>query len=112
MRITRAKKIIQRLEGLTEQEKKKFIRIGTIEEVLNGYKLIFKIPLLLISYLFIIVSTLFLKISELLELITTVNEELINFIDNHFTIQIAKKQDIERLVKIIKEENNKKYSVK
>ena len=102
MKLIKGIKLINKL-NITKEEKRRFIILGTLETFINSYKMILKLPFLLIICIFIIIGTVFEKITELFDVIVIPFDPIINKIDKLKTIELCKKEDKDKLYQKIKE---------
>lgn len=102
MKLIKGIKLINKL-NITKEEKRRFIILGTLETFINSYKMILKLPFLLIICIFIIIGTVFEKITELFDIILIPFDPIINKIDKLKTIELCKQEDKDKLYQQIKE---------
>lgn len=101
-------KMIKESQVLTEQEKKELIRKGKIENFVNSYKIIIKLPFLILGLTFVVLEYLFSHITEFFDLIEQVFHSICIKIDNFKEFNITNGEIREKLLKEIKE---KKYKI-
>lgn len=101
-------RIIKESQVLTEQEKKDLIRKGKIENFVNSYKIIIKLPFLIIGIIFATLTMIFATISECFDLIEQVFHSICIKIDNTKDITFTKGEARKKILKEIKE---KKYKI-
>ena len=104
-------KMIKESQMLTEQEKKGLIRKAKIENFVNSYKIIIKLPFLLIGIIFATLTMIFATISEYFDLIEQVFSSICIKIDNFKEFNITNGEARERILKEIKEMKEKKYKI-
>ena len=96
-------KMIIKMENIEKGFKFKMISLGILEEIINSYKIILKLPFLLIGIPFCFIGWLSKQIAELCELVTSVIHEIPY-------IKLCKKEDREKMIKAIRERNTYKVS--
>ena len=101
-------KMIKESQVLTEQEKKELIRKGKIENFVNSYKIIIKLPFLILGLTFVTLECLFGYITEFFSLIEQVFSSICIKIDNFKEFNITNGEIREKILKEIKE---KKYKI-
>lgn len=101
-------KMIKESQVLTEQEKKELIRKGKIENFVNSYKIIIKLPFLILGLTFVTLECLFGHITEFFDLIEQVFSSICIKIDNFKEFNITNGEIREKVLKEIKE---KKYKI-
>ena len=101
-------KMIKESQVLTEQEKKELIRKAKIENFVNSYKIIIKLPFLIIGIIFATLTMIFATISEYFDLIEQVFSSICIKIDNFKEFNITNGKAREKILKEIKE---KKYKI-
>ena len=101
-------KMIKESEVLTKQEKKEYIIKGTIEEVLNSWKLFAKLPFAIVGITLCTIGMLFSYVVELLDLLEQVFRCIVQWIDDRQELTLTKGQTRDKLIKEIKEKNIKK----
>ena len=97
--VLRTIKMIIKMENIEKGFKIKMISLGILEEIINSYKIILKLPFLLIGIPFCFISWLSEQIAELCELVTSVIHEI-------SYIKLCKKEDREKMIKAIRERNS------
>lgn len=100
--------MIRESQVLTEQEKKELIRKGKIENFVNSYKIIIKLPFLILGLTFVTLECLFGHITEFFDLIEQVFSSICIKIDNFKEFNITNGEIREKILKEIKE---KKYKI-
>lgn len=101
-------KVIKESQVLTKQEKKELIKKAKIENFVNGYKIFLKLPFLILGILFATLTMVFASISELFDLMEQVFSSICIRIDNLKEFVITNNNTREKILKEIKEKNNKK----
>ena len=101
-------KMIKESQVLTEQEKKELIKKAKIENFVNSYKIIIKLPFLIIGIIFATLTMIFATISEYFDLIEQVFHSICIKIDNFKEFNITNGKAREKILKEIKE---KKYKI-
>lgn len=101
-------KIIKESQVLTEQEKKDLIRKGKIENFVNSYKIIIKLPFLIIGIIFATLTMIFTTISKCFDLVEQVFHSICIKIDDTKDITFTNGEVREKILKEIKE---KKYKI-
>lgn len=101
-------KLIKESQVLTEQEKKNFIKKAKIENFINSYKIIIKLPFLILGITFATLECLFGYITEWFDLIEQVFSSICIKIDNTKDIVLTNGETREKLLKEIK---GKKYKI-
>jgi len=96
-------KWIKESEVLTKEEKRKLIKRGKIEYLLNSYKIILKFPFLILGILFATLECLFNYLAEIFDLIEQVFSSICIKIDNLKEINLTKGKAREKLIKEIKD---------
>lgn len=109
MRITRTIKMIKRSNILTKQEKKELIIKGLLESIVNSYKVIIKLPFLILGLTFVTLECLFGYITEFFSLIEQVFSSICIKIDNFKEFNITRGKARDRMIQEIK---SKKYQIK
>lgn len=112
MRITKVIKLIRKSEVLTKEEKGKLIVKGIIETIVNSYKGLCELPFTIVGITFCLFGILFAKLEELMELLETPFSCIVQSIDNWKELGLTKGEPRERLMKEIRENGMKKFSVK
>lgn len=95
--------IIKKSKVLTEKEKKELIRKGKIENFINSYKIIIKLPFLIIGIFFATLTMLFATISEFFDLIEQIFNSICIKIDNLNDLVLTNGEIREKILKEIKE---------
>ena len=101
-------KMIKESQVLTKQEKKELIRKAKIENFVNNYKIIIKLPFLILGLTFVTLECLFGYITEFFDLIEQVFHSICIKIDNFKEFNITNGKAREKILKEIKE---KKYKI-
>ena len=101
-------KMIKESQVLTDQEKKDLIRKAKLENFVNSYKIIIKLPFLIIGIIFATLTMIFATISEYFDLIEQVFNSICIKIDNTKDITFTNGEVREKILKEIKE---KKYKI-
>ena len=96
-------KMIKESQTLTKQEKKDLIIKGRIENIINSYKVIIKLPFLILGISFATLECLFGYITELFSLIEQVFSSICIKIDNTKDITLTNGEAREKILKEIKE---------
>lgn len=113
MKFRRMLKILKQSKVLTKKEKRKLIIKGTVESIVNSYKIIIKIPFQILGITFATLEFLFNSIAELFSLIEQVFSSICLKIDDikEFTLTSNSKAR-EKVLKEIKENQIKKIDKK
>ena len=101
-------KMIRESQVLTEQEKKELIRKGKIENFVNSYKIIIKLPFLILGLTFVVLECLFSHVTAFFDVIEQVFHSICIKIDNFKEFNITNGEIKEKILKEIKE---KKYKI-
>lgn len=110
MRITRTIKLIKRSKVLNNQEKRELITKGIIEEVVNSYKFIVRLPLFIIGVTFCLIEGLLEKIFEGVSFISEVLHDFYLWLgDKMPELSLTKGQSRDKLIAEIK---GNKFQVK
>lgn len=112
MGITKVIKLISKSEVLTKKEKRELIVKGIIETIVNSYKWLCKLPFAIVGITFCLFGMLFTKLEELMELLETPFNCIVQSIDDWKELGLTKGEPRERLMKEIREKGMKKFSVK
>ena len=96
-------KMIKESETLTKQEKRELIIKGRIENIVNSYKVIIKLPFFILGILFVTLECLFGYITEFFSLIEQVFSSICIKIDNFKEFNITNGKAREKILKEIKE---------
>lgn len=96
-------KMIKESETLTKQEKRELITKGRIENIVNSYKVIIKLPFLILGLTFVTLECLFGYITEFFSLIEQVFSSICIKIDNFKEFNITNGEAREKILKEIKE---------
>lgn len=102
-------KWIKESEVLTEEEKKKLIKRGKIEYLLNSYKTILKFPFLILGILFATLECLFNYFADIFDLIEQTFSSICIKIDSLKEVNLTKGEAREKLIKEMK--NRKFYNI-
>lgn len=113
MKFRRTLKILKQSKVLTRKEKRELIIKGTIEGIVNSYKIIIKIPFQILGITFATLEFLFNSIAEFFDLIEQIFYSFCLKIDNlkEFTLTSNNKAR-EKVLKEIKENQIKKINKK
>ena len=98
-------KVIKKLENLEEGFKNKMIILGILEEIINFYRTILKIPFFLIGLPFCWLGMLAEKVTELCSFAMETTEQIP-------CIKLHKKEDKDKLLKAMREQPIPKLKVK
>ena len=101
-------KIIKESKVITKKEKREYIIKGTLEEILNSWKLLAKLPFAIIGIIFCTLEMIFGYLTEGADLIEQVFRSIVIWIDDRKEITLTKGQTREKLLKEIKEKKVKK----
>ena len=96
-------KMIIKMENIEKGFKFKMISLGILEQIVNSYKTILKLPFYLIGLPFCFIGWLSEQIADLCSLAMGVIHEIPY-------IKLCKKEDREKLIKAIREINTYKVS--
>lgn len=108
-KIKRMIKLINSLEGLTEEEKKSIIKRMILELIFNSWRLPLKWLCFIFFAIFITIGTIFEKLTELFSgILATIFQELGEKIDNLCLIQFSTKEEREKLIKLIRKQDRYK----
>lgn len=109
MNIIRTIKLINRSKILTSKEKRELISKGLIEQVINVYKVIIKLPFVLIGLTLCIIGCIVNYIGEGIELVEQVFRSIVFWLDDKIPeINLTKGQARDKMIAEIK---GKKYRV-
>ena len=109
MNIIRTIKLINRSKTLTNKEKRELISKGLIEQVINVYKVIIKLPFVLIGLTLCIIGCIVSYIGEGIELVEQVFRSIVFWLDDKIPeINLTKGQARDKMIAEIKGE---KYRV-
>ena len=109
MNIIRTIKLINKSKTLTNKEKRELISKGLIEQVINVYKVIIKLPFVLIGLTLCIIGCIVNYIGEGIELVEQVFRSIVFWLDNKIPeINLTKGQARDKMIAEIKGE---KYRV-
>lgn len=109
MNIIRTIKLINRSKTLTSKEKRELISKGLIEQVINVYKVIIKLPFVLIGLTLCIIGCIVNYIGEGIELVEQVFRSIVFWLDDKIPeINLTKGQARDKMIAEIK---GKKYRV-
>lgn len=109
MNIIRTIKLINRSKTLTNKEKRELIGKGLIEQVINVYKVIIKLPFVLIGLTLCIIGCIVNYIGEGIELVEQVFRSIVFWLDDKIPeINLTKGQARDKMIAEIK---GKKYRV-
>ena len=109
MNIIRTIKLINRSKTLTNKEKRELISKGLIEQVINVYKVIIKLPFALIGLTLCIIGCIVNYIGEGIELVEQVFRSIVFWLDDKIPeINLTKGQARDKMIAEIKGE---KYRV-
>lgn len=109
MNIIRTIKLINRSKTLTNKEKRELISKGLIEQVINVYKVIIKLPFVLIGLTLCIIGCIVNYIGEGIELVEQVFRSIVFWLDDKIPeINLTKGQARDKMIAEIKGE---KYRV-
>ena len=109
MNIIRTIKLINRSKTLTNKEKRELISKGLIEQVINVYKVIIKLPFVLIGLTLCIIGCIVNYIGEGIELVEQVFRSIVFWLDDKIPeINLTKGQARDKMIAEIK---GKKYRV-
>ena len=109
MNIIRTIKLINRSKTLTNKEKRELISKGLIEQVINVYKTIIKLPFVLIGLTLCIIGCIVNYIGEGIELVEQVFRSIVFWLDDKIPeINLTKGQARDKMIAEIKGE---KYRV-
>lgn len=109
MNIIRTIKLINRSKTLTSKEKRELISKGLIEQVINVYKTIIKLPFVLIGLTLCIIGCIVNYIGEGIELVEQVFRSIVFWLDDKIPeINLTKGQARDKMIAEIK---GKKYRV-
>ena len=101
-------KMIKESQVLTKQEKKELIRKAKLENFVNSYKIIIKLPFLILGLTFVVLECLFGHVTEFFELLEQVFHSICIKIDNTKDITFTNGEVREKILKEMKE---KKYKI-
>ena len=102
MRYLWAVKFVRRSKSLTKKEKTRIIVKAVIEQVVNSYKILFKLPFMVIGLLFCTLEMIFGVLEELFSFLDSIFREICCKIENKLPDFVITKDD-EARVKILKE---------
>lgn len=109
MNIIKIIKLVNRSKTLTNKEKRELISKGLIEQVINVYKTIIKLPFVLIGVTLCIIGCLFEYIVDGIQLIEQVFRSIVFWLDDKIPeINLTKGQARDKMIAEIK---GKKYRV-
>lgn len=109
MNIIRTIKLINRSKTLTNKEKRELISKGLIEQVINVYKTIIKLPFTIIGLALCIIGCIVNYIGEGIELVEQVFRSIVFWLDDKIPeINLTKGQARDKMIAEIK---GKKYRV-
>ena len=109
MNIIRTIKLINKSKTLTNKEKRELISKGLIEQVINVYKVIIKLPFVLIGLTLCIIGCIVNYIGEGIELVEQVFRSIVFWLDDKIPeINLTKGQARDKMIAEIKGE---KYRV-
>ena len=109
MNIIRTIKLINKSKTLTNKEKRELISKGLIEQVINVYKTIIKLPFVLIGLTLCIIGCIVNYIGEGIELVEQVFRSIVFWLDDKIPeINLTKGQARDKMIAEIK---GKKYRV-
>lgn len=109
MNIIRTIKLINRSKTLTNKEKRELISKGLIEQVINVYKVIIKLPFTIIGLALCIIGCIVNYIGEGIELVEQVFRSIVFWLDDKIPeINLTKGQARDKMIAEIKGE---KYRV-
>lgn len=109
MNIIRTIKLINKSKTLTNKEKRELISKGLIEQVINVYKAIIKLPFILIGVTLCIIGCIVNYIGEGIELVEQVFRSIVFWLDDKIPeINLTKGQARDKMIAEIKGE---KYRV-
>lgn len=109
MNIIRTIKLINRSKTLTNKEKRELIGKGLIEQVINVYKVIIKLPFVLIGLTLCIIGCIVNYIGEGIELVEQVFRSIVFWLDDKIPeINLTKGQARDKMIAEIRGE---KYRV-
>lgn len=105
-KIKRMIKLIKSLEELTEKEKKSIIKRMILEEILNSWRLPLKFICFVPFAIFMTIGVIFEKLAEFFNgIVATIFQELENKIDGFYFFHLSTKEERERLIKLIRQNN-------
>lgn len=109
MNIIRTIKLINKSKTLTNKEKRELISKGLIEQVINVYKVIIKLPFTIIGLTLCIIGCIVNYIGEGIELVEQVFRSIVFWLDDKIPeINLTKGQARDKMIAEIK---GKKYRV-
>lgn len=109
MNIIRTIKLINKSKTLTNKEKRELISKGLIEQVINVYKTIIKLPFTIIGLTLCIIGCIVNYIGEGIELVEQVFRSIVFWLDDKIPeINLTKGQARDKMIAEIK---GKKYRV-
>lgn len=109
MNIIRTIKLINKSKTLTNKEKRELISKGLIEQVINVYKTIIKLPFVLIGLTLCIIGCIVNYIGEGIELVEQVFRSIVFWLDDKIPeINLTKGQARDKMIAEIK---GQKYRV-
>lgn len=109
MKIVRTIKVINKSKALSKKEKRKLISKGLIEQVINMYKVIIKLPFVLIGLTLCIIGCIVNYIGEGIELVEQIFRSIVFWLDDKIPeINLTKGQARDKMIAEIKGE---KYRV-
>lgn len=110
MNIIRTIKLINRSKTLTSKEKRELISKGLIEQVINVYKTIIKLPFTIIGLVLCIIGCIVNYIGEGIELVEQVFRSIIFWLDDKIPeVSLTKGQARDKMIAEIRGE---KFKVK
>ena len=110
MNIIRTIKLINRSKTLTNKEKRELISKGLIEQVINVYKVIIKLPFTIIGLVLCIIGCIVNYIGEGIELVEQVFRSIVFWLDDKIPeINLTKGQARDKMIAEIRGE---KFKVK
>lgn len=109
MNIIRTIKLINKSKTLTNKEKRELISKGLIEQVINVYKTIIKLPFVLIGLTLCVIGCIVNYIGEGIELVEQVFRSIVFWLDDKIPeINLTKGQTRDKMIAEIK---GQKYRV-
>lgn len=110
MNIIRTIKLINKSKALTNKEKRELISKGLIEQVINVYKVIIKLPFVLIGLILCIIGCIVSYIGEGIELVEQVFRSIVFWLDDKIPeVSLTKGQARDKMIEEIKQN---KFQVK